>query len=301
VAIKLTLARRFYYVAVVMIVDGRVHAAGAPAGADCALRCAEPRRTLSAPDGETMNLLTIFRALLAGALRDRTSAAAPLALLFGLGALFPDPEYRQLVWVGALAFGVLSFAMSGTGFQVMSQRTRGVYKLLCVSPFPTLTFIGAVVAARGLGTLASAAALIVAAVALGTAQLSVSSVLLAIPVLVLGVACFSALGVALGNLGNDEIQVAMVNNLFLLPRVFGAEMFYSLSGAPEWVRVLSRALPVSHFLDALRAAALGNPAAVIQRLFYLAISAILAIALAALTFRWDLDRSLFSKGALART
>ena len=55
-----------------------------------------------------------------------------------------------------------------------------------------------------------------------------------------------------------------------------------------------------HFLDALRAAALGNPAAVIQRLFYLAISAILAIALAALTFRWDPDRGLFSRAALAR-
>jgi len=252
-----------------------------------------------------MNLLTIFRALLAGALRDRTSlfwsAVTPLALLVGLGALFPDPEYRQLLWVGALAFGVLSFAMTGTGFQVMSQRTRGVHKLLRVTPFPTVTFIGAVVAARGLVTLICAAALIVAAVAFGTAQLGVSSMLLAIPVLAVGIACFSALGFALGNLGNDETQVAMFNNLFLLPQIFGAEMFYSLSGAPEWVRVLSRALPVSHFLDALRAAALGDPAAVIQPLTYLAISTVLAIALAALTFRWDPDRGLFSKGVLART
>jgi hypothetical protein len=56
---------------------------------------------------------------------------------------------------------------------------------------------------------------------------------------------------------------------------------------------------VSHFLDALRAASLGEPAALIQPLFYLGISTLLAVVLAALTFRWDPDHGLFSTSAFA--
>ena len=106
-----------------------------------------------------------FQALLSGALRDRISlfwsVAAPLALLFGLGSFFPDPAYRANLVLGLVVFGILGFALSGTGFEVMRQRTRGVYKLLRATPFSIAAFVGALTGARGLVTLASG--LIVAA------------------------------------------------------------------------------------------------------------------------------------------
>lgn len=128
-----------------------------------------------------------FRALLSGALRDRISLfwaiVAPLGMLFGLGSLFPDDTYRQRLVIGLVAFGSLGFAMTGTGFEVMRQRTRGVYKLLRATPFPVAAFVGALTGARGVMTLLSAALItIVGLVAYGP-DWSVTGALLMPPVL----------------------------------------------------------------------------------------------------------------------
>lgn len=244
---------------------------------------------------------TTFRALLAGALRDRISlfyaVVAPIALLFGIGSFYPDPVYRRQLLLGMLAFGSLGFAMTGTGFEVMRQRTRGVYKLLRATPFRVSAFVSALTGARGLVSLGSALLVTAVGVAGYGLHLSLAGLLLLLPVVAVGILCFTCLGFTLGNLAGNETQVAMLNNLFLLPQLFASEMFYSLAKAPAWVRLVSRALPVSHFLSALRAAAAGDLAGLLLPLAALVGFTLLALALAVLTFRWDPDASL----RLART
>ncbi|HEY8418460.1 MAG TPA: ABC transporter permease [Limnochordales bacterium] len=229
--------------------------------------------------------------LLRGALRDRISLfwaiLAPLALLFGLGTVFPDPDDRRRLILGLMALGTMSFSLSGTGFEVMRQRTRGVYKLLRATPFRIPGFVIALASARGLLTLASG--VVVAAVGAVVYGLPGSwwTAVLAVPVLAAGAACFLPMGVLLGNLGNNENQVALYNNLFLLPQVFASEMFYSLGGAPEWVRVVSRLMPANHVVSALQAAAAGDGAALVSALAVLLVSAVCFLVLAVVTFRWD--------------
>lgn len=232
-----------------------------------------------------------WRALLRGALRDRISlfwaVVAPLVALFGLGSVFPDPEQRHRLLLGLVAFGSMGFALSGTGFEVMGQRTRGVYKLLRATPFRIPAFVAALTGARGVVTLASV--LVVASV--GSAMYGFNwtwwSALLAVPVLAAGLACFMVMGFLLGNLGDNEQQVAVYNNVFILPQVFASDMFYSLAGAPAWVQLVSRFMPASHFMGALRAAAAGDWAAVLPELAVLLSMTVIFVILAVVTFRWD--------------
>ncbi|MFO7246931.1 MAG: ABC transporter permease [Bacillota bacterium] len=236
-------------------------------------------------------MVVTFRALLAGALRDRISlfwsVAVPLLLLLVLGSLFPEPAYRRNLVLGLVAFGSLSFAMSGTGFEVMRQRGRGVYKLLRATPFPVAGFVGLLAGARGLITLVGAMLVAGVGSAVHGIDWTPGGILLALPVLAAGTACFTCLGFVLGNLGDNENQVAMYNNLFLLPQMFGSEMFYSLDGAPGWVAAVRRWLPAGRFIDALRAAAGGDGAALVPSLLVLLAMTVLILGLAAATFRWD--------------
>lgn len=230
-------------------------------------------------------------ALLRGALRDRISlfwaVVAPLVALFGLGAAFPDPDYRRSLVLGLLAFGAMGFALSGTGFEVMRQRTRGVYKLLRATPFRVPAFVAAVTGARSVVTLASVLVVATVGWAVYGFDWNWQSAVLAVPVLAAGTACFMVMGFLLGNLGETESQVAMYNNLFLLPQMFASEMFYSLAGAPQWVQRISRFMPASYFVDALRAAAAGDGGEVLTGLAVLLGMTALFLVIAVLTFRWD--------------
>ncbi|GIP31590.1 ABC transporter permease [Paenibacillus sp. J2TS4] len=96
--------------------------------------------------------MTVFRSMITTALRDRISLfysiLFPIALLIGLGIYFNSPEYRFTLLTGTVLLSTLFWSVQGTAFQVHQQRGRGVYKLLKVTPFPTLSFVLTLTLAR---------------------------------------------------------------------------------------------------------------------------------------------------------
>ena len=234
---------------------------------------------------------TVFRTLLRGALRDRISlfwaVLFPVVLLAVLSSFFPDPGYRQHLAGGMVTLSCLFFALSGTGFEVLAQRNRGVYKLLRVAPLGTTAFVAALAAARVVVTLLCAGAVLAAAVLLWGPSWSPEELLLLLPVLALATFCFTALGFTIGNLGDNEAQVAMLNNLLTLPMVLGSEVFYTLERAPAWMQAASQMLPLHHALGAVRAAMSGHPGDVLPGMAALVLFTLLSLGLAVATFRWD--------------
>ena|GEM_PF-5954232 len=79
----------------------------------------------------------------------------------------------------------------------------------------------------------------------------------------------------------------MYNNLLILPQALLSEMFYSLAAAPAWVKAASQVMPATHFLNALRAAAAGDVAALWPQAAALAGFTLAALLLVIATFRWD--------------
>jgi ABC-2 type transport system permease protein len=234
-----------------------------------------------------------FRTLLRGALRDRVSLAwavgFSLALLLALGFAFPTPGYRRQLLVGMLALSVMFFSLYGIAFESLAQRNQGVYKLLRATPYRTLAFVVNLMLARGVVALLSS--VIVAVVGVLAFQLAITSTaaLLLAPVLALATLGFTGIGLTIGNLSQNETQVAGLNNLVTLPMIFASEAFYSLTAAPAWVHTLSRVLPLSHVLDGVRAALVGSPSGIVTPLLFILGYTVLALACAVLTFRWDPD------------
>lgn len=238
----------------------------------------------------------IFKALLVGALRDRISLfyglVFPAVALVLLSLFFKDPGYRQNLLIGLVALGGFFFTTTGTGFEVMKQRRQGVYKLLRATPFSIAAFVGALTAARGLISLVCSLLVYLGGTLYLGLAVDPAGLLLMLPVMLLGTVCFTALGFILGNIGNNETQVAGINNLFNLPMTFGSPIFYSLEAAPQWVQVLSKALPMSHYIGALTAAQAGGIREMLLPVVILLGFSLGILLVAVLTFRWDVDAGL---------
>jgi ABC-2 type transport system permease protein len=236
-------------------------------------------------------MLTTFRTLLRGALRDRISLffaiVFPIAVLLVLGFVFPSPDYRRQLLAGMLAVSVLFFSLNGISFESLFQRNSGVYKLLRATPYKTITFITNLTASRGVVALLSCTLVAIVGVFIFGIALSWQSVLLLIPVLVLGILCFTFLGLTISNLVQNENQVAMLGNIVTLPMIFTSATFYSLSNAPSWVTTIGHVLPFSYLIEAEHAAFAGNAGGVVFPLLILFGFTLIAMLLALVTFRWD--------------
>ena len=241
-------------------------------------------------------MLITFRTLFRSALRDRISLffaiIFPVVLLVALGFIFPTPGYRRQLLAGMLAVSVLFFSLNGIAFESLFQRNSGVYKLLRATPYRSITFIANLTAARGaVALLCSVVVLLVGVLALGM-QVSWQGVLLLVPILGLGVVCFTFLGLTVSNLTQNENQVSMLNSIVTLPMLFASGTFYSLSAAPNWVQAVSKAFPLSYLIDGEHAALAGNAPGIVLPLLILLGFTLLALTLAVVTFRWDPDASL---------
>ena len=236
-------------------------------------------------------MLTTFRTLLRGALRDRISLffaiVFPIGILLVLGFVFPAPGYRRQLLAGMLAVSALFFSLNGIAFESLFQRNSGVYKLLRATPYKSITFITNLTASRGVVALLSCTLVAIVGVLTFGIALSWQSVLLLLPVMVLGILCFTFLGLTISNLVQNENQVSMLSNIVTLPMIFSSATFYSLSNAPSWVRTIGHALPFSYLIDAEHAAFSGNVGGVVFPLLILFGFTLLAMLLAVATFRWD--------------
>ena len=236
-------------------------------------------------------MLTTFRTLLRGALRDRVSLffaiVFPIGFLLVLGFVFPDPGYRRQLLAGMLAVSTLFFSLNGMAFASLNQRNSGVYKLLRATPYRTITFIMNLTASRSIVALLSCMLEIVVGVLVFGIAVSWQSVLLLLPGLVLGTLCFTFLGLTISNLVQNENQVAMLNNIVTLPMIFSSATFYSLSNAPAWVKAIGHVFPFSYLLDGEHAAFAGNAAGIVFPSLILLGFTVLSMLLAFVTFRWD--------------
>jgi ABC-2 type transport system permease protein len=71
--------------------------------------------------------------------------------------------------------------------------------------------------------------------------------------LLLGAACFCALGLAVAALIPNGEAAPVVANFTFLPVAFISDLFFPTDNAPAWVAVVAGVFPVKHFALALEA------------------------------------------------
>jgi len=238
----------------------------------------------------------VFKTMLAALLRDMhtivLTVILPIGLLLGLGLYHENPDYSQRLLGGVLAMQVLVGSSMVTAFYVMAQRNKGIYKLLRITPFSTASFICAMTASRAVLSMIVNLIILAAGIFILKVELSFAAILAVLLILLAGTVCFTAVGFIAANLSKDESNVNLISNLFSFPMLFMSEAFYSLQGAPAWLLTLSKLNPFAYFVDSLGIAIsqLGSSPSFWQPLAILTAFAVLLMAVAAVTFRWDSER-----------
>ena len=243
-------------------------------------------------------MTTVFRTFLIGQFRDAHTwfwtIVLPIALLVGLGFWLDRPGYAERLLAGVIAMNVLFGPGMVTPFQVMTLRNRGVFKLLRAASLPTSAFITAVACARTALSLAVGACLLATGGLLFGVRLTLPGLALILLATLAGSVCFTAVGFISGNLGRNESSTSMISNLICMPMLLTSEAFWSLEQAPQWINVISRLHPFSHFVNLLSDGVRGSwQTSTWTSLGALAAFTLLCLSLAAATFRWDDERVRF--------
>jgi len=198
----------------------------------------------------------------------------------------PGAERTPEALGGVLAVAVISSAFTSLAIAVGFDRRSGALVMLATTPLSRMGILGARVLATYAVVAIQAVVLVATAGILGWRPTAAALVL--VPALLLGTACFAALGFALGGAVRAEATLAIANAVFLVLVAVGGSTFPA-SMLPGPLAVVVSALPSAALGDLLRWCA-GVPGAGVGALLaaagLLSVWGLIGAAVAARTFRW---------------
>lgn len=185
---------------------------------------------------------------------------------------------------GMLALAIISTGMVSLGIATAYERHYRVLKRLGGTPLPRAGLI----AAKAISVLLIEVAqvLLLGLIALGYGWRPGPGALAGIGVLLLGTAAFTGIGLAMAGGLRAEATLAGANGLYLVFLLLG-DIVLPLSRLPQPLDALARALPGAALSRSLRAVIGPGTATLGLDLAILAVWAIVALAVAARSFRWE--------------
>ena len=69
------------------------------------------------------------------------SIILPIGGAIGLGVFIKSPDYPEHILTGMIAVSILFYSFMTTSFAILTQRRRGVYNLLRVTPMPLWKYV----------------------------------------------------------------------------------------------------------------------------------------------------------------
>ncbi|OEV04089.1 ABC transporter permease [Streptomyces oceani] len=201
--------------------------------------------------------------------RDKTTLfftfAFPMLFLVVFGLIFSGKDVEQsgqpyinYIAPGVLSWGVANAAVFGVGFVLMQWRRDDLLRLIRMTPTPVSAILASrYVLALAIGVVQSV--LFVAVAVLPVFGLSLSgSWPAALPVLVLGITAFLALGVIVGSYARTPEAVAAVANCLMIPMAFLSGSFFPLDAMPSWMQSISWVLPLRYVNEGISTAITGE-------------------------------------------
>jgi ABC-type multidrug transport system permease subunit len=164
----------------------------------------------------------------------------------------PGARYVDFLVPGLIGLGIMSNGVWGLGFSIVDSRRRKLIKRLLATPMSREQYLLSYVIWRGiLLPVEVVVPLVFGALAFGV---PVRGSWLAIAVLsVLGSLCFSAVGVLVGSRARTIEALSGLVNLTIMPMWILSGVFFSAQRFPDWLQPIIHALPLTAFIDALRA------------------------------------------------
>ncbi len=199
-------------------------------------------------------------------------------------------EIRYVDWVlpGILGMNMMFGCLFGVGFVLVRYRKNGVLKRLKATPLTAFEFLNAQVASRLL--LVAIVSTSVYAVCDWVFDIVVlGSYLNMFIVFMLGTVSLIALGLMMATRIKSEELANGVLNLLSFPMIILSGVWFSLEGAHPYIIAISKILPLTHMLSAIRAIMTDGATLmdVSNQLIILIIMSIVFLVIGTLAFKWE--------------
>jgi ABC-2 type transport system permease protein len=189
---------------------------------------------------------------------------------------------------GMIGYGVASTAFAGLAITMVIRRESGVLKRVRATPLPPTTYLLAVLASTFISFLIQSVLI-----------LTIGRVLFHVPIpdrlgslfaaLVVGAACFAALGLGLtGFVRSAEGSSAVVNFIYL-PMAIISGTFFSPQHYPGFLKAIANVLPLTYFTKLTRNVMVGDQHLWAQRQALAVVAAwgVAGLIVAIRRFRWQ--------------
>jgi ABC-2 type transport system permease protein len=163
-------------------------------------------------------------------------------------------RYIDFLIPGLVAFIVMQLAITGSGFNIVEYKRKGILKRLFVTPLRPFDFVASLISMRLITILAQITLMLLIALLAFQIQIS-GSILLMYLFVIAGGILFLSLGFALGGLARTQNAIILFGNLFIFPQVFLAAVFFPLDAMPDFLQWFARILPLTFVSQAIRAVA----------------------------------------------
>jgi ABC-2 type transport system permease protein len=217
----------------------------------------------------------------------------PLLFLALFGAIFQGSQDNLDVIVPGIAgMSVMSTTFSALAMNVTFLREQGVLKRIRGTPLPGGAYLAGVAANAVTNALVQVGLVVLAGRLFFGVGWPQDWLALALFVAT-GVTCLAALGVAYAHLiPNFDAAPAYVNIVFL-PVIFISGVFYDAQDAPQFLRDIAQALPLTHVIDGLSGAMVQGTGVGdhLSDLLVIGVWAIAGTVLAVRGFSWERRRA----------
>ncbi len=199
-----------------------------------------------------------------------------------------DIRYIDWLFPGILAMNMMFSALWGVGYIIVRYRKNGVLKRLKATPLTAIEYLTAQALSRIFLLMFTLVIVWIGADLLFSFHVAGSYLDLFI-VFFFGSLSLTSIGLLLAARGTSEEFTSGALNFIAWPMMFLSEVWFSLEGAPQWVKTFSQFLPLTHLLAAARK--IMNDGATLfevgnECLLLLAITSV-CLGLGAMLFSWN--------------
>jgi ABC-2 type transport system permease protein len=197
-------------------------------------------------------------------------------------------SYIDFLVPGIIAMSLMNSGVIGLSTAFVIYRERGILRRIKVTPFHLTSFVLARIISQLIIALAQTAILIGLAMALFGLSVEGNMALLVLEVLI-GALAFLAIGFAIAGVSKNVETAAAVGNLVTFPMLFLSGVFFEIDAAPSWLQPITKILPLSYLVDALRdTMSRGKGLTTVWTdLLILVATFAIGMAIAVRFFRWD--------------
>ncbi|WP_300367002.1 ABC transporter permease [Brachyspira sp.] len=233
---------------------------------------------------------TIFKLTMKKAIRDPFlifwSIFFPMIIIISLGLFFKTESYTIHILTAMTCVSVLAYSFMTTSFNVLSQRRRGVYNLLKVTPLPLYKYIISLSCAWVIISIISCLFVFFVCALFFKIEFYFVSVLLFLPAIIIASLLYIFISFFVSSLVKNNETASILYNIILMSSMFLSDGYYSLYNAPNILQILSKLNIFQYFLNAFRSAFYLDFHNYFISIAVIIVCLILALILAVNTFRY---------------